>query len=1002
MNLLIKVLLPVVVLCGSIFASSNAFAVSGSYYSPLLYPDSKTSQCTYPQKSGHGDCLKNMNSNSCVDTVACSVSGGVRSEMCVRGVIWCNHNPSIGTRCPIGPGKPARIHAGYDYSAPASASILAPCNGTLTNRSKTHHDGIGFQCDPSPCGKKISFYFHHNRSAVNNGRYNRGTPIGKVGGYHKEKPNAYTPHMHVEIYEGNYKSGRLMDPMNIQFDEYVCGCAPGYKKMDRLTCFTGGKTPPPGQYNTGNMDDAMLGPDGVLNDNPDAEAPKDGACIYSEVMDNYRQFGCVFCTPFRILFNTASVMAKKTYDALAKVVVGVVVVGFAIWLALVVMRFVSHFEARDPRIFVKTMLNQAFRVLVVVLLLGGPAEQIMSLTLDPLFETSLKIVQVIGGTPIEATSKECWIADGSASGSGGSGNAESGAVEGVESGSDKAGLSPEMGNGIICTIKNTQDQIMDIMAIGRVMHCLAWEKTTLIFIPNFAYLITAVLFFIAAGILLLMYPFLLVDCVLKMAIAVALLPVALGAYAFKVTSGYLSKIFGTFIEAIMTFFFLSLVLMIISQIAKGYIAEIITEDVVNGKMNVLSTVVWFAVGALKILFVMFLGWAALSDMKKFADKFAGGIGGGGGVGKGIKIGSAVGADVSAFAKYYAVDPAMKFAKKRVKSGAALAKENIGHGYRKVKSMSFTAISRRAKNDDGTDMLDEGGNQMYKTGGSSIGRAWNAALGKMQKDNPRSWLAQKFNNGLKKAEVNTHSHYRSYGYDASGNLVETKTRINRDGSKVVVQRDDFGSVATAYDKNGNVIKQTTKPAKSLKQMINKRGEIDTATVAAFVQSSLMSHTNKQLMIMETLINSRMGNYEGGRLDGRFVSRNTRQFIDDNGNQVMQIIQQNENGSVTTFTAQFKGKRVMTNVSTMDKNGKGVSYETDGIIQRKSIIDGDNVTRLYSVAEAYSNRALHAVHINGSVSDNLPKDEIMFSDNDLQEFGQQVLNHGNKAYTFTEFK
>ena len=1000
MSKLIKTIINIAILLWFVSCANDALAKSATYGSNQLEIKTTLPECTYPQKRGGGNCLKSLNEKSCVNTTPFSPVGGVTSEMCARGRLFCqrNHNQP-DYRCPIGGrDKKGRVkkpsnHKGYDYHATEGTPIYAPCDGKT---GTTKRGAIEFHCNI--CKKDIKYIFRHNSSAYlakGHTHYSKGARIGSVSNV--GCGSTCDPHMHIEM----YINGTLVDPMNSDFDATVCNCM-STPKVHRMDCFGGGVGSSANNDLSPNFGPAPCAEPPCDTDVEPQEVPKDGACIYSEVMDNYRQFGCVFCTPFRILFNTASVMAKKTYDALAKVVVGVVVVGFAIWLALVVMRFVSHFEARDPRIFVKTMLNQAFRVLVVVLLLGGPAEQIMSLTLDPLFETSLKIVQVIGGTPIEATSKECWIADGSASGSGGSGNAESGAVEGVESGSDKAGLSPEMGNGIICTIKNTQDQIMDIMAIGRVMHCLAWEKTTLIFIPNFAYLITAVLFFIAAGILLLMYPFLLVDCVLKMAIAVALLPVALGAYAFKVTSGYLSKIFGTFIEAIMTFFFLSLVLMIISQIAKGYIAEIITEDVVNGDMNVLSTVVWFAVGALKILFVMFLGWAALSDMKKFADKFAGGIGGGGGVGKGIKIGSAVGADVSAFAKYYAVDPAMKFAKKRVKSGAALAKENIGHGYRKVKSMSFTAISRRAKNDDGTDMLDEGGNQMYKTGGSSIGRAWNAALGKMQKDNPRSWLAQKFNNGLKKAEVNTHSHYRSYGYDASGNLVETKTRINRDGSKVVVQRDDFGSVATAYDKNGNVIKQTTKPAKSLKQMINKRGEIDTATVAAFVQSSLMSHTNKQLMIMETLINSRMGNYEGGRLDGRFVSRNTRQFVDDNGNQVMQIIQQNENGSVTTFTAQFKGKRVMTNVSTMDKNGKGVSYETDGIIQRKSIIDGDNVTRLYSVAEAYSNRALHAVHIDGSVSDNLPKDEIMFSDNDLQEFGQQVLNHGNKAYTFTEFK
>ena len=973
------------VLIGTLMVLSCIFyvtSVQADYNSSKLFVGGKLDECS-KQKRGGASCLKDLNQKSCINTTPFSPIGGVSSEMCARGRIWCQQNDPHRKhkRCQNVAKGIVKNHEGYDYRAACGTTIQAPCDGRVTNGKK---NGLRYEC--SMCGKTIEYTFYHNRKGSGNGTYKKGQKIGESGDL-----NGYPCHMHIEI----RADGVLVDPMNSGFDAYVCSCKSEDQRVNRMSCFGVGSEKDVG------VAEAFSGASGGDGDTAPTEFAQRGACDYISVMNDYHQFGCIFCTPFRILFNAASVMAKKTYDTLAKAVVGVVVIGFAIWLALVVMRFVSHFETRDPRIFVKTMLNQAFRVLVVVLLLQGPVEQLMSMTLDPLFATGLKLAQMTGGMTMDESASGCGLeANSSTAAPEGSNDSTQGAVEGVVSGNDQAGLSPEMGNGIICTIKNTQDQIIDVLALARVTHCLAWEKTTLVFIPNFAYLITALLFFIAAFILLVTYPFLLVDSVLKMAVSVALLPAALGAYAFKITSKYLAKVFGTFIDAIMTFIFLSLVIMIVTSIAKQYVTDILTDDIKSGGM--LGTIVWFTIGAIKIIFVLFLGWAVLGDIKEFAKKFAGSVGGGGGIGGRADIGSAVGLTANSLFKNYAVDPAMKFAKKRVKSGAALAKENIGHGYRKVKSMSFTAISRRAKNDDGTDMLDEGGNQMYKTGGSSIGRAWNAALGKMQKDNPRSWLAQKFNNGLKKAEVNTHSHYRSYGSDASGNLVETKTRINRDGSKVVVQRDVFGSVATAYDKNGNVIKQTTKPAKSLKQMINKRGEIDTATVAAFVQSSLMSHTNKQLMIMETLINSRMGNYEGGRLDGRFVSRNTRQFVDDNGNQVMQIIQQNENGSVTTFTAQFKGKRVMTNVSTMDKNGKGVSYETDGIIQRKSIIDGDNVTRLYSVAEAYSNRALHAVHIDGSVSDNLPKDEIMFSDNDLQEFGQQVLNHGNKAYTFTEFK
>ena len=941
---LMKAFVDVAIVLGFVLCANNALA---DYNSSRLFVGGKLDECS-KQKRGGASCLQNLNKKSCINTTPFSPIGGVSSEMCARGKIWCQQNDPNRRhkRCQNVAKGIVKNHEGYDYRATCGTTIQAPCDGRVTNGQK---NGLRYEC--SMCGKNIEYTFYHNRKGSDKRAYKKGQKIGESGDLY-----GYPCHMHIEI----RANGVLLDPMNSGFDNYVCSCAPESQKVNRMSCFGVGS-----ENDIGNVDDSLA--NAINNATGDGEtAPETfaqaGACNYMEVMESYHNFGCIFCTPFRILFNAASVMAKKSYDTLAPAVVGVVLIGFAIWLAIVVMRFVSHFETRDPRIFVKTMLNQAFRVLVVVLLLQGPIEQLMSMTLDPIFATGLKLAQMAGGMSMSESASGCGLEASGTEGSssnGGEGAASPGAVEGVVSDGESAGLSPEMGNGIICTIKNTQDQIIDILALSRVMHCLAWEKTTWVFIPNFAYLLTALLFFLAAFILMVAYPFLLVDSVLKMAVAVALLPAALGAYAFKITSKYLAKVFGTFIDAIMTFIFLSIVIMIVTYIAKQYVVEILVDDV---KENV-GAIVWFTIGAIKIIFVLFLGWAVLGDIKTFAKKFAGKIGDGGGIGGGMDIGSAVGLTANSLFKNYAVNPTMNVAKKGVKSGAALTKENLAHGYRKIKSLSFSSFAKPATNEDGTDMLDDDGNQMYKTG---------------------------------------RSRYRSYGTDASGNTVETKTKINDDGSKTITQRDDFGSVSTSYDKDGNIVRQSSSSSNTLSRIINKRGEVDTAMIAGFVQSSMMSHANQELMIMDVLIRSRMQNYAGGRLDDRFISRDITSGVDADGNKVITITQKNENGSTTTFSAQFVGSRVMTKVLTMQRNGKGVSYETDGIIQRKSIINGDDVTRQYSVANAYSGRSNHPVYINGDVSRNIPKDDILFSRADMEEFGQQVQNVGNKAYTFSEFK
>ena len=94
------------------FATDAAAQKSATYDSPYLKISGKLPECSYPQKRGGGDCLRKMNSNSCMDTTPFQMSGkaayGVSSEMCARGHEWCEHNKSGGryvssARCHIPP-----------------------------------------------------------------------------------------------------------------------------------------------------------------------------------------------------------------------------------------------------------------------------------------------------------------------------------------------------------------------------------------------------------------------------------------------------------------------------------------------------------------------------------------------------------------------------------------------------------------------------------------------------------------------------------------------------------------------------------------------------------------------------------------------------------------------------------------------------------------------------------------------------------------------------------
>ena len=110
-------------------------------------------------------------------------------------------------------------------------------------------------------------------------------------------------------------------------------------------------------------------------------------------VSNYRNSfkSCIFCDIFRILFNTASTMAKAAYDTLVGGVINLVIVGTALWIAMTILSYISSFETKDPRNLAKILLNQGFIVIVVIIILSAGSNDFMSLILEPIFNTGMEL-----------------------------------------------------------------------------------------------------------------------------------------------------------------------------------------------------------------------------------------------------------------------------------------------------------------------------------------------------------------------------------------------------------------------------------------------------------------------------------------------------------------------------------------------------------------------------------------------------------------------------------
>lgn len=107
---------------------------------------------------------------------------------------------------------------------------------------------------------------------------------------------------------------------------------------------------------------------------------------------------------------------------------------------------------------------------------------------------------------------------------------------------EDGGIPSSMGNNILCTIQSIQGKLLDIMTLGSTSFCIAiFEQSYTIggihiwILPHVGYLLVGIILWLSAFMLMVIYPWLLIDSILQLSVASALIPVAIAAYAFPIT-----------------------------------------------------------------------------------------------------------------------------------------------------------------------------------------------------------------------------------------------------------------------------------------------------------------------------------------------------------------------------------------------------------------------------------------------------------------------------------
>lgn len=855
-----------------------------------------------------------------------------------------------------------RFHYGIDYGTAGKKGVAAtaPADGRIVScRNATGGGRAIYMEHEGHCGNEhfYTVFYHLAAWVMPNGTQSKTPPkgcartikkgevIGIVGGSSATKDgkileNYYATHLHFEIHNkknvNDLKGEQSLNPLCDDVQKLCGGCPT--KLPDNCGALSLETLANMAQYGS-----------------PTDSSPQQWDSVDTHCpLETFTSDQCIFCDLFRVLFNTASVMSLKAYKTFADAVSAVVLIGFAVWISFVVLKQIAAVEVKEPRKFLQEILVQAFRVLLVFLILRGSFFSVISMTVEPVFNTGLLFVQKVMNQESCSTNAS-YMKD----------------INGYASTSSdnvSGGLPLSMGQSIVCTIKSVEDGVGMVMAYGKKAVCASWHPTYALlgFIPHPALFITGCLLYIGGLLLLLAFPWCLVDCVLNLCIAVALLPAAIGAWAFKITQKYLKKIWDFFMNAMFNFVFLGIIIYIIIEVARSFLAPLDGADNINTLTDPVGGLAYWGVNIVKVMTICLLGWVYLDEGKEFADKFAKSAGVSG-------IGRSVGG-MFAQAAQKAGSMGMKAGKNTLRATGKVGGHFIGRPLRQALNRYRTNRVKRK----GQAITDENGNI---TGYVHTSRGIKALFRKSTKrvdidpkTGKETWSREVrgWGTSMKNAAKNMVNKRRikkilkdgTYVEDQDGNIIYTREvrSIWRLGRKVQLtakfdkndqllsmdknirsarnsilatlmpkgsaaqqffKRNNYGTtrnlmpsqaatrkykdhmmtVAQKLDRNGNVISEEAKLNSNIKKyLINKDGSLNQKMIANMVAGSNFDEATIYRALAGEIMERR-----GISVDKLFQSRS---FKFENG--AMSIQQVNSDGSSTEINLAF--------VPTVDKNGK----------------------------------------------------------------------------------
>ena len=257
---------------------------------------------------------------------------------------------------------------------------------------------------------------------------------------------------------------------------------------------------------------------------------------------------CIYCPLFKTIFNAAQSMSTKAYDKLAGPLANVMLIGFAIVIAFMVLKNVSSFTKQDAPKFVTELLVNMFKVLVAYYMLKN-ANIVYGYIVGPVLKAGFEF-----GSSLLFAKNDSYLAACDVSKT----------LQNVSNGVMPAYLYTNLD----CFIRAVQAEVAVPQSVGSSLMCVARNAGKESIGPvrtvlwDFGMMFQGFAIWVMGWIISLAFAFYLIDATIQLGIIGALMPFLIACWPFKATRNYTSKGWGIFMNTFFVYVFMGLVVSI--------------------------------------------------------------------------------------------------------------------------------------------------------------------------------------------------------------------------------------------------------------------------------------------------------------------------------------------------------------------------------------------------------------------------------------------------------